>query len=228
MSARESYTPVSGRDNAIDPTKEATRDLHFVEGENDSFSKSAAVSSESKSAWDSRLSRLEVIQQDSWVLEVTAFLFSLACFAALVIILLVYNDKPAPSLPYSVNLNAVIAVLGTAIRSSLLFATAAFVSQCKWTHLFTASRNLHDVQRIDDASRGPLGSIRLLCSGTAKSITSLGAVIIILAIFVSSPYLRKAVSFIDHQSLLYCRHWSRLTALRRLIPFSSRSSAIPF
>ncbi|KAJ9615718.1 hypothetical protein H2200_001795 [Cladophialophora chaetospira] len=194
MAQRDSYTPVPGREDSVDTPTQEMRDLQHIKDKNDSSTRSDAVASESKPARDSRMSRLGVIQQDSWIFEVAAFLFSLACFIALVILLVVYDGKPAPSLPYSINLNAVIAILGTAIWSSLLFATAAFVSQCKWTHLFTTPRNLHDIQRIDDASRGPLGSIRLLCSGTGKSFASLGAIIIILAI-VFDPFLQQIVSY---------------------------------
>ena len=199
MAERNSYKPVLDREGHTDTPIQAVHASPEIKHESDSSNSAASANKPSTSTRRTPLSyppisKIVTMQKDSWVLEVAAFLFSLACFVALIILLLVYDGKPAPSLPDSVNLNAIIAILGTAIRSSLLYATAAFVSQCKWSRLFYQSSGLHDVQKIDDASRGPLGSIRLLLSGAGRSLPSIGAVIILLAV-AFDPFLQQIVSY---------------------------------
>ena len=94
---------------------------------------------------------------NTWFGEVSAMIFSLACMAAIGLTLRLYSGKTIPELPYGLTLNAVVSILGTAAKSSLIFADAGALGQLKWCWFIERSRRLQDLQSFDDASRGPLG-----------------------------------------------------------------------
>lgn len=62
----------------------------------------------------------------------------------------------------SVTLNAVISVLSVSMKASLTFAVAELIGQWKWILFSRSARPLMDFERIDMASRGPLGCISVL------------------------------------------------------------------
>jgi hypothetical protein len=60
------------------------------------------------------------------------------------------------------TLNTVIAVLSTAAKANLLVVVANCVGQWKWILFAGSPRRLLDFERLDQASRGPLGGLKLL------------------------------------------------------------------
>lgn len=62
----------------------------------------------------------------------------------------------------SVTLNAVISTLSAVMKASLLFSAAECIGQWKWILLSRSKRSLIDFERVDLASRGPLGCFNLL------------------------------------------------------------------
>ena len=99
-----------------------------------------------------------------WLWEILAVLLSLSTFSTLVIILIVYNGRNVAQLPQGISLNAVVSILSTISKSSLIFSISATLSQFKWLLFSGRTRKLKDLQLYDDASRGPLGSSLLLLS----------------------------------------------------------------
>jgi hypothetical protein len=94
-------------------------------------------------------------------------IFSLACFGAVVSLLVVTNGKPPPSFAYGLTLNAIDSLLGTACKSSLIFVIGECIGQLKWIWFYKGSsktlkkkrkQHLDGMQLFDTASRGPLGS----------------------------------------------------------------------
>ena len=59
---------------------------------------------------------------DSWYPEIGALAFSLSCATATAVLLGCYNNKPAPELSLGITPNAVISILATASKVSLIFA----------------------------------------------------------------------------------------------------------
>ena len=66
----------------------------------------------------------------SWLWETISCVAVLALSCAIIAVLVVYDNRPLPQLPFSVSLNAVISVLATALKGSLLIPTGA----CKYIH----------------------------------------------------------------------------------------------
>lgn len=130
---------------------------------------------------------------DSWFYECAALAFSVGCLVALGVMLTIYDGKETPQLPYNITLNALISVLSTAAKSSLLFAVAGTLGQVKWAW-FTENRQLSDMQTFDDATRGPWGALFLLFSRSIRPLASLGAAITILAL-AYGPFLQQLVRY---------------------------------
>jgi hypothetical protein len=139
---------------------------------------------------------------DTWLYEIAALAFSAGCLVALAVMLGIYNGRQTPQMPYNITLNALISVLSTAAKSSLLFAVAGTLGQIKWAW-FTESRELSDMQTFDGATRGPWGALVLLCSRSIRPLASLGAVITILAL-AYGPFLQQLVRY----PVIYESVWS--------------------
>lgn len=75
---------------------------------------------------------------NGWFTEILAVIVSCGCAAAIPIVLGVYNHDPVPKLPWDVSLNALVSVLSTVAKSSLLYAICAALGQDKWDWSYTA------------------------------------------------------------------------------------------
>ncbi len=131
---------------------------------------------------------------DSWIPEIGAIVFSILCLVAIVVTLAVFNNKPRPQLVKYITFNTIISILATGTRSSLIYVTAATLGQKKWTWFRSRPRRLRDVQALDEASRGPLGSFKMLLGRVAASTASLGALITIFAL-AFDPFVQQLIDY---------------------------------
>ncbi|KAK3953094.1 hypothetical protein QBC32DRAFT_127539 [Pseudoneurospora amorphoporcata] len=160
---------------------------------------------------------------NSWFTEILALFISVACAVVIPAVLGVYNHKPVPKLPWDVSLNALVSVLSTVAKSSLLYAICAALGQDKWDWYDTSShglqretrvrdrrsimslggeKRLKDMETLDQASRGPLGAMKFLTNRrTALSPTSLGALVVILSLVVD-PFTQQVVRLEERQKLV--------------------------
>ena len=125
-----------------------------------------------KQAYVTLKSHYERIFTNWWLWEILAVLLSLGTFSALVIILIVYDRRAVSALPTRISLNAIVSILGTISRTSLMFSVTAALCQFKWLLFSGRTRRLKDLQLYDDASRGPLGSSALLIAEKGRSVRS--------------------------------------------------------
>lgn len=112
--------------------------------------------------WSSPTNRL-------WIYEWAAVAVSVACFICLVVVLHKSNGKEQTRWLYDrLTLNGLIALLSTFIRASMMIAVGACLSQMKWNIFASgdegawAGRRVGDMDIFDQASRGPMGSLKLL------------------------------------------------------------------
>ncbi|KAK5951158.1 hypothetical protein OHC33_007911 [Knufia fluminis] len=113
---------------------------------------------------------------DSWCPELSALVLSSTCTIAIYAVLGAFDGKPNPSFKYGLTLNALISILATTSKVALIFAVSNALSQLKWVW-FNGDNNhrLLDAELFDEASRGPLGAIKILGSSPARSpVTLLG------------------------------------------------------
>jgi hypothetical protein len=100
----------------------------------------------------------------SLILEILCLILATASLLCIVALLRHQNNKQIPNWSlgrWGVTLNTVISIISVVFRASLLEPVAASISQFCWTR-YTQSRPLDDVCYYDAASRGPLGSLKLL------------------------------------------------------------------
>ena len=160
---------------------------------------------------------------NTWAFETLAMLFSALTLIAIAVVLWVYDNKTRPHMPYGMNLNAIVAILATASKSSLLCAVTGVISQLKWTWFQVRGRRLHDIQTFDDASRGPIGAVALLISRTRNSVASIGAIITILAL-VFNPFVQQIISYpVQHVS-----DTSQSATIQRASAFITDPSSLDF
>ncbi|KAF2648544.1 hypothetical protein K491DRAFT_612578, partial [Lophiostoma macrostomum CBS 122681] len=99
-----------------------------------------------------------------WRWELFTFALGTGAFVSIIALLFQYHGKAPPILPFGsvrVQLTAVIAALTQVAQSALLVPVASCIGQLKWTW-FQRSERVIDLDRFDQASRGPDGSLRLL------------------------------------------------------------------
>lgn len=84
-----------------------------------------------------------------------------------------------------ISLNAVFALIATVLKGLIAFTISDCLGQAKWIWL-SQQRSLNDFALIDQSSRGPLGSLKMLCQPISRSFISFGAILIILSVFMDS------------------------------------------
>ncbi|KAK2603172.1 hypothetical protein N8I77_009650 [Diaporthe amygdali] len=104
---------------------------------------------------------------------------------AVVVILRTMQDKPMDHWTFFVGLNAVIAVFITAAKSTAMLSVAACIGQWKWVYFTSKSRRLLDIDIIEEASRGPLGSL-LMIATIPWGWATLGAIITVLGLGIDT------------------------------------------
>ncbi|RSL69285.1 hypothetical protein CEP53_002284 [Fusarium sp. AF-6] len=135
----------------------------------------------------------------AWGSELLAVLGSSASLVAMVVLLSKFDGK-APFTWNSITLNTVVSILSLAIKTSLVFVIAECIAQWKWILFARGPRLLVDFDRIDSATRGPLGSIKVLFGTRGALAVQFGAILTLLAI-VLDPLAQQLVQL--QQSVVF-------------------------
>lgn len=143
---------------------------------------------------------------DWWLSEVLALAFGLGCLIVIIVTLHSAQGQPLSGWTFltddyltqrhvSITPNSLVSIFSILARSAIMFSVAECISQMKWLHIRKGRRALIDLQFFDNASRGPLGAIRLLFNGkTVKSVASLCALITIVALAVD-PFTQLTLTY---------------------------------
>jgi hypothetical protein len=130
----------------------------------------------------------------SWGWEIASMVGALLCQGAIIGILIWMNDKSLDSWTTLISINSAVAILTTASKSLLLLPVTECLSQFKWSH-FSRPRWMTDLDVFDNASRGPLGAVKLLLKKqTLASLASIGAIIILASLAVD-PFAQQVIHF---------------------------------
>ena len=131
----------------------------------------------------------------AWTWELFAAIFSISCMAAVATILATIQDKPLSHWRFPIQPNSMVSVFSTLSNSALLFVVAKGLSQLKWIYFQKKRHRLFDLQVFDDASRGPLGSLRLLWMLKLQStLASVGAIVAIVSLAMD-PFTQQVLSY---------------------------------
>lgn len=97
-----------------------------------------------------------------WKGEVGFLVFGLLSLVAIVVGLALVDGMDQKEWTFFLTLNTVISVLGTASRASLATAVGSCLAQEKWNWFLKRQDHLLMFDRIESASRGEIGSFKLL------------------------------------------------------------------
>jgi hypothetical protein len=132
----------------------------------------------------------------NWWAEMGFLILMFGAFAAIIAVIAPYQHRRLPSWPYSITINALIAVFTVILRGSILFIATKTLSQQKWIWFGSPNaRPLIDLSRFDNASRGPWGSFLLVLMLHGRSLlATLGALITVLTIAID-PFAQQVVHY---------------------------------
>lgn len=122
-------------------------------------------------------------------------IFSVACLVVIIGILIAFDQKSRPNFACGVTLNAMISILATASKSSLIYIIGECMGQLKWNWFYKGARKpLDGMQLFDSAGRGPLGSIFIILQHKGQSLVSIGVLLMILAL-VYDPFVQQVITY---------------------------------
>ncbi|KAK4448388.1 hypothetical protein QBC34DRAFT_495363 [Podospora aff. communis PSN243] len=166
-------------------------------------------------------------QDDGWTWEMSSMLLSITATVAIIAVLKTYENHKFPSLPGGVSLNAGVAILSTISKSSLIFSVSAALGQLKWDWYESRARKLKDLETFDEASRGPLGAMKLLFERHMLfSIASIGSIITVLALGID-PFVQQVVGAAERVSFVpsndvWIQHMTRPSFFPSLEPLEGQ------
>ncbi|KAL8666618.1 MAG: hypothetical protein Q9168_007445 [Polycauliona sp. 1 TL-2023] len=129
-----------------------------------------------------------------WIWELVTWLIATVSLGILVIVFLVYHDKPLRQWKAGITPATTVAILSQVGQTSILAPVTACICQSMWLFLEKASQSntrghqpkLITMQTYDDASRGPLSSLLLLWRRPNALLVWLGTVNTLLIIIFGS------------------------------------------
>ncbi|CAK1362457.1 unnamed protein product [Cercospora beticola] len=130
-----------------------------------------------------------------WWFEVLGMATSVAALLAIFGILFAYSGKPLSDWKAILRPNTVVAVLSTLSKSAMLMVVGQCIGQLKWVYFAQRPRSLRNIEIFDDASRGPLGSAKLLVHiNWTALLASVGAIITLLSLGMD-PFIQQVISY---------------------------------
>jgi hypothetical protein len=125
------------------------------------------------------------ILEDTWLLQGLAAIGGILLTGVLVALLVRFDNTPVLEWDI-ISLNAVVALTATILKGLVALTVSDCLGQAKWIWLSRQQRPLSDFAIIDQGSRGPLGSIKILWQPVARSFISFGAILVILSVPMDS------------------------------------------
>ena len=141
-----------------------------------------------------------------WALEYWALLGSVLAFAGMIALLAVFDGRPIFD-SNGVSLNTLVSTLSLTMKALAAYVVAECMAQWKWIlfppqleasspgELFRSDsepRPLMDFDRIDAATRGPLGSLRVLLR-TRRSMPLRFASVLTILLLALDPFAQQVV-----------------------------------
>lgn len=130
---------------------------------------------------------------DTWLPEYIAIVTSAVFFGVLIVLLAHYDGRPIFDSGV-ITLNTITSILSNISKGCLLLAVAEALAQWKWIAFSQRRRPLVEFERFNQASRGAMGSIRLLLHPHGMSFAYAGAIVSILAI-ASDPFVQQLLQY---------------------------------
>ncbi|KAK6006696.1 hypothetical protein QM012_005704 [Aureobasidium pullulans] len=134
-----------------------------------------------------------------WWTELLCLFFATASLCIVTIGLVVLNNRLLASWHLTISLNAVVSALIVATKAALIYVTACCLGQLKWHHFQHSlqARSLYDLKTFDEASKGPLGAVKLVLRSRRISFVAwFGGAIVVAAVFME-VFGQQVLSFVN-------------------------------
>ncbi|KAI9049748.1 hypothetical protein LZ554_005900 [Drepanopeziza brunnea f. sp. 'monogermtubi'] len=159
-------------------------------------------------------------RMEQWFWNVGGLVASVAILATIAVILRYYDGQIQPSWRFSFNLNSLVAILMTVMRTTMMEVVSDSMSQLKW-NWFSQPRKLRHLEIFDEGSRGPWGSVKLMARIRRPHPVLLGAAITILSL-ATGLFAQQAVISVPcviqenstHGTIPFRRHVSSFDVYR--------------
>ncbi|KAK4221574.1 hypothetical protein QBC38DRAFT_504783 [Podospora fimiseda] len=148
-----------------------------------------------------------------WILDILCITAGLAAFITIIVVLALFNQKQLPNWPLKISLNTLLAFLAIVAKAAFMVPVSPAISQTQWSW-FSRERPLHNFHLLDQASRGPLGSIKLALRDRHKHFVTLGAILTVVSV-VTSPVTQLTISYPVRQAQHHGE--AHVTGLRQLV-----------
>lgn len=149
-----------------------------------------ANTTENPSVSQKKQSLAHYIASRIWLAEIGAWLLSLACMATIILVFIREDGRPLDEWNLFISPFALISFMSILARASLMVVLAEVISQLKWLHFNHGKQVLHDIQLFDEASRGILGSLKILIfRPRSMMIASCAAALAVLS-FIIDPFVQ--------------------------------------
>ena len=127
----------------------------------------------------------------SWLWEISATVLSIISIALLLGFLAYLNNSAYNNWQYTVSPNTVVSIISTIAKTALLVPVSACIGQLKW-HKSKSPSPLYQMHVLDQASRGPWGSVEVLWT-MAPGLATFGALLTILSLAMD-PFAQQIIS----------------------------------
>ena len=131
-----------------------------------------------------------------WWMEIGACVLSVVTLVAVIGTLQPHQGKPLPQWPYHISVNALISIYVLVLKAAILLVTAEELGQLKWRRL-ERDRPLDEFVKYDQATRGPLGALRLLWKLRLRHPLSSAGALIALVVLAIDPFAQQIIHYSD-------------------------------
>lgn len=140
-----------------------------------------------------RIKRPRFDRSGSWVWEIGCVTLAVVGLVLLITFIVKINGTPYANWRYTASPNTVVSIIVTITKAALLAPVSSCLGQLNW-NLFQKQAPLYHMHAIDQASRGPQGSLEMLlrgiCGSKTGSLTYVGASLTVLALAVD-PFAQQ-------------------------------------
>lgn len=149
-----------------------------------------------------------VLEKDTTAIKRSKFTMHwteiLACFLASASLIATfgtlypYEGKPLPRWPFSIGVNTLLATYTVILKAAISFLASQGIALQKWHWYHQRERPLSDLALFDEATRGPMGAIKLLwrLSSWRNLPRGLGCALVVLMLFVD-PFTQQVLQYTD-------------------------------
>lgn len=208
MPDNEDFSLTAGQEVSLAPSPADAVDAHHAGSAGESRVLPSA--SDSTTTLGSREPAIPVYQskspiwktaflRDRWIWEITCILFSISCLTAITILSSRLDGTWLSKWAFFLQPSTTFSILITATQSSMMVSITEVLSQLKWLQMtLPKTQPVADFVTFDSASRGPLGSLRLLYTWKPHSIMlpplAYAASLITIAALAMGPFTQEVIS----------------------------------